>query len=102
MIIYHISINIFLIYIWFQTDFFPYYFNRKKYFDYIEEFGFISYPNYIFAQNSNFYTKLISCVECLLFWINFFTSFYYGFENFFINYLLSLVIYKLICLIMQS
>lgn len=97
-----ISLNVFLLYIWFQTDFFPYYFKKIDYFNYLEEGIFISYPDYLFINNPNFWTKLFSCPTCLLFWIHFFLSFWFGFNLFFFNYLLSLVIYKLICRIMQS
>lgn len=100
--IYQIALNIFILYIWFQTDAFAYYFKQTKYFDYIEEVTKVSYPDFLFINTPNFFTKLLSCLPCFLFWINIITSLYFGFGLFFINFLLSLIIYKLVCRVVQS
>lgn len=96
-----ISINIFLLYVWFQTDAFAYYFKRSDYFEYIMEFGKISYPDFLFVNNPGFLTKLLSCTPCLLFWINMISSFLFGFNLFFFKWIISLLIYKMICKIVS-
>jgi len=69
----------FFMFIWFETDFFPWWaklFRMGKFLkvdqweSYKESSPRISYINYLFIQYPNFYTKLISCRSCLLFWIS--------------------------------
>jgi hypothetical protein len=92
---------VFLMFIWFKTDAFTDYFSYlksvKDWKSYKSEKNpELSYPDYIFLNNQNFRTKLLSCRHCLLFWFVILTSFYFGFFNFPIVYILSLILFRLI------
>ena len=97
----HIFWVVFLMFIWFKTDAFTDYFSFlesvKNWKQYKElKNPEIGYPDYIFLNNQNFWTKLVSCQYCLLFWFVILTSFYFGFFNFPIVYILSLILFRLI------
>lgn len=92
---------VFLMFIWFKTDAFSDYFTTlksvKEWKKYKEEKNpDISYYNFLFISNPSFWTKLISCRYCLLFWIVMITSIFFGFTNFPIVYIFSLVFFRLI------
>lgn len=69
---------VFLLFIWFKTDFFIQYSqlfglsNRFKITDW-QKYRIsnpkISYLEYLSIKKKNFFTKLISCQPCILFWI---------------------------------
>jgi hypothetical protein len=94
--------NNFIIFVWFNTDAFTDYFYWTKKFklteyrEYVEMNKRIAYPEFLFLKNPNFFTKLISCRPCFLFWTTIITSFYFGFSSFVFVYLLSYIIYKIL------
>jgi hypothetical protein len=90
---------VFILFIWFDTDAFVWWFERfkifkiKEYKSYKEDMDMdISYPDWLFLNNSTFLKKIISCPPCLLFWI----CIPFGLYLFPINYIMSYIIYKLI------
>jgi hypothetical protein len=69
---------VFLLFIWFKTDFFISYgrllglknlLKIEKWEEYRILNPKISYLEYLSIKHRNFFTKLISCVVCILFWI---------------------------------
>lgn len=70
---------VFIIRIWFYTDAYTQYFKFTKrvklWNSYKEEINHdISFLDYNYIKNPNFFNKLISCESCLLFWISLFFS----------------------------
>lgn len=97
MNIYLIFWSTFIMFIWFNTDAFIWWsklFNLNKFFliDNWENYRVIdskmSYLDYLFMIKKNFFTKLISCKPCMLFWIVIFLSIF----EFWISHIESLVI----------
>jgi phospholipid N-methyltransferase len=97
---------VFLLFIWFKTDFVIQYaqlFNLSDKFkitnwqDYRILNPKISYLEYLSIKHKSFFTKLISCLPCFLFWITLIISILMNTIYYFpITYILSYVIYKLI------
>lgn len=97
---------VFLLFIWFKTDAFIQYselfrlsnkFRITQWQDYRILNPKISYLEYLSLKHRGFFTKLISCVPCFLFWIVMFASILTNSLFYFpITYILSYVIYKLI------
>lgn len=91
-----------LMFIWFNTDAFCDYFfwvekfRITEYKNYLKLNSRISYPEYLFVTNSGFFTKLISCKPCLLFWFTIVTSMVFDFSYFSVVYIMSYVIYRLL------
>lgn len=96
--------NVFWLFIWFNTEaFIEYgkYMPKIKDLLRIEEFknyqfkgGILNYPTYLQVNYNNFFTRLISCPYCLLFWINLTTFLMLNNKYFFfVNYIISTVIY---------
>jgi len=92
---------VFLMYIWFKTDAFSDYFSNlksvkdwKKYKE--EKNPDLSYYDFLFITNKSFWTKLLSCRYCLLFWFVIVTSLFFNFINFPIIYILSLILFRVI------
>ena len=85
-IIIQASITSVCLYIWFDTNAFVEYLNiidktlskftkeknedLEKYYKQKELSPSITYPEFIFTENENFFTKLFSCPICLGVWIN--------------------------------
>ena len=94
-------VNLFM-FIWFHTDAFCDYFKSfdflkiKDYKKYLDMNRRITYPEYLFLQKQTFFTKLISCKPCSLFWFTIFTSFIFSFSSFASVYVCSYVIYRLL------
>ncbi len=100
MNIYLIFWSTFIMFIWFNTDAFIWWsklFNLNKFFliDNWENYRVIdskmSYLDYLFMIKKNFFTKLISCKPCMLFWIVIFLSIFEFWINW-ISHIESLVI----------
>lgn len=92
--------SIFILFIWFKTDaFIQYFFNLKIVKDF-ESYRFvnpdISFTDFIYLKNPNFWTKLLSCQPCFLFWVLITFSFYYGFSHFAFRYILSYTFFRLL------
>lgn len=92
----------FILFIWFETDVFSDYLGWTKLFK-INDYNLyksknprISYPDFLFLDNPNFFTKLLSCKPCLLFWLVFFYNPIYNFEYIPIIYLTSYCLYKIL------
>lgn len=105
--------NIFCLFIWFKTDAFieyfkyipycKYIFKIDNYNKYLKDITYVSYPIYLQLNHNNFFTRLISCPYCMLFWINCFNLFFYKFSiYFFVNYILSLIGYCLVNLLVKK
>ena len=98
---------VFLLYMWFNTDGFVEYskvFGLNKIFkinlweDYREINPKLDYLSYMRLKQSNFFIKLITCKQCLSFWLVLISCFF--FKNFFyfpVIYMMSYLIYNLIC-----
>lgn len=92
----------FIMFIWFNTDAFLDYFSWTKLFklkdykEYILKNRKIIYPDFLFIQSPNFFTKLLSCKPCLNFWIVLSTGYFYNFSSFAGVYIISYVIYKIL------
>ena len=98
---------VFLLYMWFDTDGFLEYsklLGLKKRFkinlweEYREINPKLDYLSYMRLKQSNFFIKLITCKQCLCFWLVlisciFFTNFFY----FPVIYMMAYLIYNLIC-----
>ena len=92
----------FIMFIWFNTDAFTDYFSWAKIFkvkdykNYIQLNRRMTYPDFIFLKNTNFFTKLISCRPCLQFWIVLSTGFFFNFSSIAGVYVISYIIYKIL------
>jgi len=105
--------NVFCLFIWFKTEAFIEYCKYipilNKYLK-IEEYrkyqfsgGNLEYPIYLQVNYNNFFTRLISCVYCLLFWVNLLTILILdNFIIFFVNYVVSLVIYYMVLFLIKK
>ena len=105
-IIIQASITFVCLYIWFDTNAFVEYLNiidktlskftkeknedLEKYYKQKELSPSITYPEFIFTENENFFTKLFSCPICLGVWINIIPLFFM--ETSIINYFPSLIL----------
>jgi hypothetical protein len=98
---------VFLLFIWFNTDAFIQYskimglskiFKIIDWEDYRLENGpKITYLEFIFLKNKNFFTKLITCKPCLNFWLTLIICLIFNsLELFPVIYMLSYIIYKII------
>jgi hypothetical protein len=92
-------------FLWFNTDAFQHYFKWvpflkiKDYENYTKiSSGRIKYPDFLFLQSDNFFTKLISCKPCLCFWLSAFFHFLFSIDliEFPLVYLGSYIVYKLL------
>lgn len=98
---------VFLLYIWFDTDGFIEYsklfrldkrFKIDLWIEYRELNPKMNYLSYIRLKHSSFFTRLISCKPCLCFWLVLLVSLIFGnFLLFPIIYMMSYLIYNLIC-----
>jgi len=92
--------SVFILFIWFKTDAFCQYFSNLKIVKDFESYKFvnpdISFTDFINLKKTNFWTKLLSCQPCFLFWILVAFSVYYGFEHFSFRYILSYTIFRLL------
>jgi hypothetical protein len=92
--------SVFIMFIWFKTDafcqYFPFLSKVKEWNDYRIKNTDISFPNFLFLRNPNFWTKLISCQPCLLFWIVILLSFLFGFSYFPVKWAISYFIFRVI------
>lgn len=99
-----ICFNIFLHFIWLNTNAFYEYIKYvpfiKKYFCFdnykifIENNDFIIYPDYLKLMHQNFFIKLITCPFCLGFWMLIPQYLIFNF-NFFLVYILIMSGYKI-------
>jgi hypothetical protein len=105
--------NVFCLFIWFNTEAFIEYFKYipiinkllkiKEYYKYQLTGGNLNYPVFLQVNYNNFFTRLISCVYCLLFWINTISLIYINnYLIFFGNYILSIIIYYILLLIIKK
>jgi len=105
--------NVFCLFIWFQTqaiiEYFKYIpilnslFKIQNYYKYLKSGGNLKYPIYLQVEYDNFFTRLISCPYCLLFWINCFNLIFIKFFiYFFINYILSIMIYSILVILIKK
>jgi hypothetical protein len=99
--------NAFWLFIWFNTEAFLEYikylpkirdlFKIKEFKEYQLKAGVLTYPTYLQVYYNNFLTRLISCPYCLLFWINLSTiGLLMNVYFFFVNYVISVVIYYIL------
>ena len=97
---------VFFMHIWFDTDAFVEYsklFGLSKYFKinlwekYQEINPRLDYLGYIRLKHSSFFTRLISCKFCLCVWICLISCFFTNFLLFPIIYVMSYIIYSLLC-----
>ena len=92
--------SVFLMFIWFKTDAFTQYFSSLSIVKKFEEYKIVNYdisfPSFIYLKKPNFWTKLISCQPCLLFWIVIFLSIFYGFSYFPVKWVISYFIFRVI------
>ena len=107
MIIVQIFYVVFLLYMWFDTDGFIEYskllglekrFKILLWQEYREINPRLDYFSYIRLKHSSFLIRLISCKQCLCFWLVLISCLF--FKNFFyfpIVYMMSYLIYNLIC-----
>ncbi len=98
---------VFLLYVWFDTDGFIEYskflnldrkFKINLWEDYREINPRLDYLAYMRLKHSSFFIKLVTCKQCLCFWIVLISCVF--FKNFFyfpVIYMLSYLIYNLIC-----
>ena len=92
----------FIMFIWFNTDAVIDYlswtklFKMKDYKNYIQVNKRIPYPDFIFLQSPNFFTKLLSCRPCLQFWLVLTTGFFFSFSSIAGVYIISYAIYKIL------
>lgn len=105
--------NVFCLFIWFNTEAFieyiryiPYinnFLKVKQYIAYQKNDDSLNYPLYLTVYYNNFFTKLISCPYCLLFWVNLLSL---GLLNnimfIFVNYVISLILYSVVILIVKK
>ena len=105
--------NVFWLFIWFNTEAFIEYFKYipkirnllkiKEFKDYQFKNGNLTYPVYLQVYYNNFFTRLISCPYCLLFWVNLTTIMILDNKYFFfVNYVISIVIYYILLLIIKK
>jgi hypothetical protein len=98
---------VFLLYMWFDTDGFIEYsklfrldrrFKINMWMEYREINPKMNYLSYLRLKHSNFFTRLISCKQCLCFWLVLLFCMIFGnFVYFPIIYMMSYLIYNLIC-----
>lgn len=98
---------VFLLYIWFDTDGFIEYsklfrldkrFKIDLWIEYRELNPKMNYLSYIRLKHSSFFTRLISCKPCFCFWLVLLVNLIFGnFLLFPIIYMMSYLIYNLIC-----
>lgn len=104
--------NVFWLFIWFNTEaFIEYckyipkvrdYLKIKEFKDHQFKGGILNYPVYLQVYHNNFFTRLISCPYCLLFWINLTTfMILYNKYFFFVNYVVSVVMYYIVLVIIK-
>lgn len=55
----------------------------------------LTYPLFLDLTKSSFTTRLLSCYICLAFWINLVLSWFTSLMDFPVNFILSIVIYKI-------
>lgn len=103
---------VFLMFIWFKTDFFIEYsklFKLNKIFkidnwdDYKNINPKIAYLEYLRIKFPNFFIKIITCEYCLLFWIVLLSCLF--FKNFIYTpliYIVCIIIYKLLWKLVKS
>lgn len=105
--------NAFWLFIWFNTEAFIEYckyipkikdlLKLKEFKDYQFKGGILNYPIYLQVNYNNFFTRLISCPYCLLFWIN--STTFLMLNNkyfFFVNYIISIVIYNILLIFIKT
>lgn len=94
--------SVFILFIWFNTDAFTQYLSFlsflkiKEFKDHKLQNPEIKYTEFLLIKYPNYFTKLISCAPCILFWIVLFLSHIYHFSHFAIVYIISYVIYRLL------
>jgi len=92
----------FFMFIWFNTDAIVDYFSWTKFFkikeykNYLELNKKITYPDFLFLDNSSFFTKFLSCRPCFHFWLTIATGFQFNFSSFAGVYITSYAIYKIL------
>jgi hypothetical protein len=105
--------NVFCLFVWFNTEAFIEYckyipFLKKSlkiqdYYEYQRKGGNLKYPIYLQVNYNNFFNRMISCIYCLLFWINMGTLLFINdYIIFFVNYVFSLVIYYIMLIIIKK
>ena len=107
MIAFQIFYAVFFMHVWFDTDAFLEYsrlFRLKKAFKidswekYREINPKIEYLEYLSIKHSSFFTRLISCRQCLLVWISIILAVVFGMFFWFpVTYVASYIIYNLLC-----
>lgn len=107
MIVIQVFYVVFLLYMWFETDGFVEYsrlfgLSKKFRIDLWEQYREINprldYFGYIRLKHSSFLIRLITCRQCLCFWLALFSCL--AFSDIFllpVVYVLSYLIYRLIC-----
>ena len=107
-IIYTTAFIVTVLVLWFETDVVVEYINYfhlggiidvDKYDDYELDGKCRNYPEYLLVKYPSFYTKLISCPHCIGFWLTiiFCLSFGLSFISWGAVYVLSLLVYSLMC-----
>ena len=91
--------SVLIMFIWFETDafvsYFPFINSVKKWEKYKKEINpELNYPDYLMINYPGFFTKLISCQSCLLFWIVLPLSIS-NISIFPINYVLSWILFRI-------
>ena len=108
--LYYCFFNVFLLFVWFNTEAFIEYMRYipyinellkiKQYIEYQKKNNCLNYPLYLVVYYNNFFTKLISCPYCLLFWVNISSSYLLSDNIFiFVNYIISLILYSILVII---
>jgi hypothetical protein len=111
--LYFCFFNVFCLFIWFNTEAFIEYIKYipflnkllkvKQYIEYQKSSNSLNYPLYLAVYYNNFFTKLVSCPYCLLFWVNLLSLLLLNNIMFiFINYVVSLVLYSSVILIVKK
>lgn len=111
--IYYCFLNVFCLFIWFHTEAFIEYIRYipplskllkvKEYIEFQKTKDYLNYPLYLSVYYNNFFTKLISCPYCLLFWINILSLLLLDNKIFiFVNYVISLVIYIIVIIMVKK
>ena len=108
--LYFIFINVFFMYIWFNTDAFIEYFQHikylsdlfkiKEYFSFREKFNNLNYHTFLLLNYNNFFIRLITCPSCLGVWLSFISClFYYNKFNFFSNFIYIMILYYIVSIL---
>jgi hypothetical protein len=108
--LFFIFINLFFMYIWFNTDafieycryirYFSYKFKVKEYLSFRDKYPNISYHAFLILNYNNFFIRLITCPSCLGVWLNFVTVLFYNNKAFFFsNFALNMILYYILAIL---